>query len=284
MLAKNLNNLLVFSIIGIALIVTIYGVFSSKIVFENRTFKTIDGETVALYGKGLYYKDSVSGASQAKAQDIVTLVVGIPFLAISLLLSNKNSLRGKFLLTGTVGYFLYTYTSYSFLTMYNKFFLLYVALMSLSFFCFIINITSNELKELEKHFRQEFPKKYIGISTIIIGIFIGILWLGTILPSIGKATAELEHYTTLVIQAMDLGLIVPVAILSGILLLRNKSLGYLLSTVIIIKGVTLLLAIVMMIILMKISGVNVSIVEIILFPILTIVCIINSLIIFKNVV
>jgi len=281
---KTVNNFLVLLIIILSLIVTLYGLLSNNTVYKNKTFQTIDGKAVTLYGKGLYYKDSVSGASQAKAQDIVTIIIGIPLLVISLILSNKDSIKVKLLLTGTIGYFLYTYTSYSFLLIYNKFFLLYVALMSLSFFCFILNISSPELKELEKHFKPNFPKKYIGIFSIVIGIFVGLLWLGRILPSLGKAPDELEHYTTLVIQAMDLGFMVPVALLSGILILKNRSLGYLLSSIIIIKGTTLLLAIVAMIIFMVFSGVNVSIIEIILFPIFAIICIINFFIIFKNIV
>jgi hypothetical protein len=280
---KTVNNILVPLIIVFSMIVAIHGIFSNKIVYENKTFESIHGETITLYGKGLYYKDSLSGASQARAQDTVTLAVGMPLLVIALILSNKNSLKGKLLLTSTVGYFLYTYTSYSFLTVYNVFFLLYVIIMSLSFFCFIINITSPDLKEIEKHFKQKFPKKYIGISTLVIGIFLCMLWLGTILQSFGKAPPELEHYTTLVIQAMDLGIIVPAAILSGILLLKNKSIGYLLSSVIILKGVTLLLAVIMMMIFMKTSGVKVSIVQIILFSSFTIVFITNAIIIFNNV-
>jgi hypothetical protein len=156
--------------------------------------------------------------------------------------------------------------------------------MSLSFFCFTINISSPELKEIEKHFKQKFPRKYIGTVIIVMGILLCMLWLGTIFQSFGKAPSVLEHYSTLVIQAMDLGFVVPVAILSGILLLRNKSLGYLLSSVIIIKGATLLLAVVMMIIFMILAGVSVSMVEILLFSIFAVFFITNSLIIFKNVV
>jgi hypothetical protein len=219
-------------------------------VYENKSIKTINGETVTLYGKGLYYNDSISLASQARAQDIVTLVVGIPLLIISLYFTNKNSVQGKLLLTGTVGYFLYTYTSYSFLASYNAFFLIYVLLMSVSLFCFIINITSSELKDMKTKLKQSFPKKYIGIFAMTIGMIIGLMWLGLILPSIKKAPDVLEHYTTLVIQAMDLGFIFPVALLSGILVIKNNSLGYLLVSMIIVKGATLLLAVTMMIIFM----------------------------------
>jgi len=147
---KLISNILVLLIIVFSLIVSTYGFFSNKMVYENKTIQTINGEIITLYGKGLYFNDSVSMSAQARAQDVVTLVLGIPLLIVSLFLSNKNSLKGKLLLTGTLRYFLYTYASYSFVVTYNMFFLLYTILMSLSFFSFIVNITSPEFKNLEK--------------------------------------------------------------------------------------------------------------------------------------
>ena len=141
---NNFNGVLVILIIIFSLTASSYGFFSNNKIFENKTFLAISGEAVDLYGRGLYHNDSVSGASQIRAQDIVTLLVGIPLLTVSFILSNKKSLKGKLLLTGTMGYFLYTYTSYSFLVMYNKFFLMYVVLMSLSFFCFIIGNNNDD--------------------------------------------------------------------------------------------------------------------------------------------
>jgi hypothetical protein len=281
---SRVNNTLVLLIIILSAIVSAYGFFFFLIVHKDKSVQTINGESVTLHGKGLYHKDSVSGAAQARAQDIVTLTVGIPVLFAALILSNKNSLRGKLLLTGTVGYFLYTYVSYSFLAMYNKFFLVYVALMSLSLFCFLINITSAEFKNLEKRFKEKFPRRYIGVSVIIIGTILCLMWLGMIVPSINEHPAHLEHYTTMVIQALDLGLIVPAAILSGVLLIKNKSAGYLLAPIIIIKGAALLMAIVMMIIFMLLSKVDVSIIEMIIFPLFAIICVFNVCLILKNTV
>ena len=283
MTKKIINNVLVLSIMVLAIIASSFGFFSNKMVYENKIIQTISGENVILYGKGLYYNDSVSLASQARAQDIITLIAGIPLLIISLVLSNKKSLRGKLLLTGTIGYFLYTYCSYSFLAYYNKFFLLYVLLMSLSFFGFIINFTSPELKNLEKHVTHKFPKKFMGIFLMIIGFFLLIMWLGRIIPSIKQTPVELEHYTTMVIQAMDLGFIVPLGFLAGILLIKNNSLGYLLGSVIIVKGTTLLLALLMMIIFMITAGVTVNIVEIIIFPLFAVICIFCLFAILRNI-
>jgi hypothetical protein len=277
------NNILIALIIAFSIIASSYGFFSNKVIFEDKTFQALSGETVNLHGKGLYFNDSVSVASQAKAQDIVTLIIGIPLLLLSLILSNKNSIREKLLLLGTVGYFLYTYVSYTFLAAYNKFYLIYVLIMTLSFFSFIRCYTSNELKEVKNHFGSNFPKKYIGIFNIFTGIGIGILWIGTIISSFGKSPYILEHYSTLVIQGLDLGFIVPIAILSGILLIKNSSLGYLLTSVVIIKGATLLLAIGMMIIFMVFSGVEVPIIQMSMFPFFALVFTINLIIVLKSI-
>jgi len=277
------NNILMILVVILSIIASFYGFFSNNIVFENKTFLSINSETVNIYGKGLYCNDSVSMAAQARAQDIVTLIICVPLLIVSLIFSNKNSLRGKLLLTGVLGYFLYTYASYSFILMYNNFFLIYVVIMSLSFFAFVMNITSSELKLLQKHFKQNLPRKYIGGFLIFMGTGLCLMWLGRIIPSLYNNNVEgLEHYTTLVIQAMDLGFIVPVGILSGVLLIKNNSLGYLLAPIIIVKATTLLLAITMMIIFMINAGVTVSIIEIIMFPLFAIICICNLYLVMKN--
>ena len=280
---RTINNILAGLIIILALIASSYGFFSNKIIYDNKEFQSIYGETITLNGKGLYYNDSVSMASQARAQDFVTLIVGIPLLIISLILSNKKSIKGKLMLLGIIGYFLYTYTSYSFLAMYNKFFLVYVLLMSLSLFAFINLFKSDVFKDLKNNFNERLPRKYIGIFNIFMGVCICLLWLGMIVPSIGKVPPVLEHYTTLSIQALDLGFIFPTAILSGILLIKDESFGYLLTSVIIMKGVTLVLAIVMMIIFMNLAGVELAIVEIIMFPAFLLILLINLFMLFRNI-
>ena len=55
----------------------------------------------------------------------------------------------------------------------------------------------------------------------------------------GTPPAGLDSYATLVIQALDLGFIVPTAILTGVLLLRRAALGYLLASVVLILGLTM---------------------------------------------
>jgi len=71
------------------------------------------------------------------------------------------------------------------------------------------------------------------------------MWLGRIVPPLitGTPPFGLESYTTLVIQILDLGVVIPVTFLSAVLLLRKQPWGYLLSAVMCIKGMTMLTAI-----------------------------------------
>jgi hypothetical protein len=64
------------------------------------------GEKVMINGHGLYYYDTVSSAAQMQGNDIITLGVGLPLLFISTWLAFRGSLRGRLLLTGTLGFFL----------------------------------------------------------------------------------------------------------------------------------------------------------------------------------
>jgi hypothetical protein len=82
---NKINNILVLLVIILSIIASSYGFFSKNVVYENKTFLSINDETVHIYGKGLYYNDSVSAASQARAQDIVTLIVCVPLLIVSLI-------------------------------------------------------------------------------------------------------------------------------------------------------------------------------------------------------
>lgn len=262
------NKTLIFLVILILLLsatVSIIGILTSRNP-QHYTFTAITKETVMIFGTGIYKNDSVSVVAQGIASDMVTLFLAIPVTAIALYLTTKNSFRAQLTLTGLIGYFLYTYISYTFLWSYNPLFVIYTALMSLSLFAFIIAMTSFDLSNITHRFSEKFPVRLISGYLISISILLALLWLGKLAPTFGGAVpVGLEHYTTLVIQGMDLGFIVPAGLVTAYLLLNRKPLGYFLSSVLIVKGIAMLIAISMMIINMMFQGVRVSWIEIVLF-------------------
>ena len=276
-------NILVLIIIVLALAACLFGLFSSGGIGQYE-FKSINNETVKIYGEGIYKNDSISAVAQGKASDFVTLVLGIPLLIASIYFTTRGSFKGKLMLTGTLGYFLYTYMSYTFLWTYNPLFIVYVIIMAASLYAFILSFMSFEIEKVPAMFNEKLPTKFLGGFQLFVGFAIGMLWLGKIAPSIFKGAIPLglEHYTTLVIQGMDLGIIVPAAFLSGILIIKRKPFGYLLSSVIIIKGVTMLTCISAMIINMALMGVDMSLAEILVFPILNLFAVICLILLLKN--
>jgi len=242
------------------------------------------GETVLINGQGLYFYDTVSSAAQQQGNDFVTVTVGLPLLVVSSWLAFHGSLRGRLLLTGTLGFFLYTYMSMAMLTSYNALFLVYVALFSLSLYAFILSMLSFDLAQLPHHFSEGLPRRWIAGLMFLVGGFLLLAWLGRIVPPLLQGeTPVLENTTTLVIQALDLGLIMPLAILSGVLLLRRSAWGYLLASVTLLKGITLGLGVSAMAINMSLRGVPDSLGIMLPFLVITLLNILMAVLLLKNV-
>lgn len=249
------------------------------------SFTTLHGQTVQLLGQGLYRYDTIATAAQEKAQDVVTLFLGIPLLVIALFLYRNGSLRGHLLLTGTLGYFLYTYTSMAFNTAYNALFLVYVALFSASLFAFVLALCSIDIRALPGHFSPHLPLRSIAGFLFASGGFLFLMWLGLIVPPLlaGQVPQGLESTTTLVIQVLDLGVIVPVAVLSGLLLLRRAPLGYLLASTVLVKSVTLGAAVSAMVVGQLLVGVQLPISQIVGFPLLALIGILLTVVLLRHV-
>jgi len=139
---------------------------------EPYAFTSHRGETVMINARGLYYYDTVSSAAQQQGNDVVTLFVGLPMLGISTVTAFRGSLRGRLLLTGTIGFFLYTYLSMSMLTMFNALFLVYVAVFSLSLYAFILCMMSFDLETIPRHFSDNLPRGWIAALLFLIGAFL----------------------------------------------------------------------------------------------------------------
>jgi hypothetical protein len=233
--------------------------------------------------------------AQTQANDLVTLVLGLPLLAISFWLTLRGSLRGRLMLTGILAFILYTYITMCFGAAYNKLFLVYVALFSMSLWAFILSMMSFDLKTLPAHFSEKLPRGWIAGLLFLAAAFLSLAWLGRIVPTLEldslslwerggvRGIPALENTTSMFIQVMDLGIVVPLCVLSGILLLRRSAWGYLLASVGLMKFLTLVIAVSVMGLNMARVGVPVSMVELGVFPTLALANLIMTIILLKNI-
>ena len=245
---------------------------------------TFRGEEVTINARGLYFWDTVSMAAQMQANDLVALALGLPLLAISFWLALRGSLCGRLILAGTLGFILYTYITMMVGAHYNALFLVYVALFSLSLFALVLVLMSFDLATLPARFSDKLPRDWIAGLLFFAAAFLSFVWLGRIAATFAPgAVPELENTTSMFIQAMDLGLIVPVCILSGILLLRRHAWGYLLASVGLTKFLTLGIAVSLMGLNMARVGVPISPFELVVFPGMALAGVVMTVILLKHV-
>ncbi len=252
-------------------------------------YESIRGEEVMIHGYGLYKHMSADVAVQGIGQDYVTLFLAVPLLGAVYLIARQGartgSLRGQFLLAGVLGYFLVTYLFYLVMGMYNVFFLAYAFLLGTSFFGLALVLLGIDLRELPSVFKERTPVKMCGGFLIFNSVAIAWLWLGVVLPPLlnGSIYPEsLQHYTTLIVQGLDLGLLLPLSFVSGLLLIQRRPMGYLLAPAYLVFLSLLMTALVAKIIAMSMLGVNVIpvifiIPTILLFTILCAVRILRSI-------
>jgi hypothetical protein len=257
-------NWLVPAIIVLALAATLAGLWPAQgTPYPLTTFR---GEQVTINARGLYTWDTVSSAAQMQANDLVTLVLGLPLLALSFRLARRGSLRGRLLLAGTLGFILYTYVTMCFGANFNALFLVYVALFSLSLFAFVLVMMSFDIPALPARFSERLPRRAIAGLLLFAAAFLALAWLGRVAAALAPgAIPALDNTTSMFIQVMDLGIVVPVCVLSAVLLLRRRPWGYLLASVGMLKFLTLGIAVSLMGLNMARVGVPISAVQVGLF-------------------
>ncbi|NCC35288.1 MAG: hypothetical protein EOM24_25245 [Chloroflexia bacterium] len=273
---------LILPIFILTLVATLAGLWPAEgTSFPLTTFR---GEEVTINARGLYYWDTVSMAAQMQANDLIALSLGLPLLAVSFWLAQRGSLRGRLLLAGTLGFILYTYITMMVGAHYNALFLLYVALFSLSLFAFVLVMMSIDIPNLPTRFSDKLPRGWIAGLLFFAAAFLSLAWLGRIAATFAPgAVPALENTTSMFIQAMDLGLVVPVCLVAGILLLRRHAWGYLLASVGLTKFLTLGLAVSLMGLNMARVGVPVSVVELVIFPAMALAGVVMTVILLKHV-
>jgi hypothetical protein len=194
-------------------------------------FVTVRGEHATYQGSGLYRYDPASVAREGMVWDVIDLCLALPLFALAIVLSWRGLLRGRLLLGGMLFYFVYKYLMYATMVAFNPLFLVYVAIFALSAVVFFLNLGGIEVSHVPAHMSARFPRwLFIGF-TLVMSAALVLLWLGRIIPYAlaGRFPDEFGGLTTLVTQAFDLGIVVPLLLATAILLWRRSAWGYLLA-------------------------------------------------------
>jgi hypothetical protein len=154
-------------------------------------------------------------------QDIIVIIASALLIVLALSMKARDY-RKLIISMGALGFLFYAYGIYAFEQVYTGFYLIYLAILGLSFYGLITALGSLEKPEVE---RLSVPA-WLGYGSAGLGILIALmfnfLWISELLPLM--ATGDRIEYTFSV-YVIDLVFIMPGFVIAGLLSLRGRAFG-----------------------------------------------------------
>jgi hypothetical protein len=236
-------------------IITLSGAFSLD---TSKAFDTVNqyGETIRMWGSGIYARDSYFKATIFIGSDLCILLVGIPLILFSVINDiKKHDKISRLLLVSVLAWLLYYGASLCFGVTYNYLFLAYTALFVCTFFAFVTGIHGIS----KEHF--DVPDTIAGrgytIFLVLSGVSTFISWLPDIISSFGNGRLQLiEVYTTEITYILDMGIISPAAFICLHLLKKRDSFGVVLLSVLLVGIIIVGIMMIFQTVVQLVSGVD----------------------------
>ena len=234
--------------------------------------------------QGLYHDNDLVVAAW-QGNDIVTLFLVVPVLLLSLFFMRQNSAKARLFWMGSLWYMIYNYMFYMFGAAFNVFFLLYIAIFTLSVYALIFVLIKTDPIAMSQLFSIRTPVKWIGGFMIFFAVLLGTLWIMMSLSFvftevIPPSIAQTDHPTGVVFAA-DLSLLIPALFYSAVLLWKKRPWGYVLSAIVLVKASAYGLVLLIMSV---VSFIKQGIVDpfIVLWSILTLGCLLSLIVLLSK--
>lgn len=215
------------------------------------------------------YRDYPSFVAQAIGQDIVSLVIVLPILAISAFLARRGSPGAYLIWFGGLIYLVYTYVIAAFDVNFNMLFLVYVAVLGCSLYALIGGLVTTNMASIKECFTGRTPIRAISIYLMVLAIVFYFLWLREIIPALltNQIPQSIQDNGTPTngVQVLDMAWILPAFVIAAIHLWRKQAFGYVLAGALLTYSVFLILAILSMVVTMVRNGHPVALPQAIIF-------------------
>lgn len=209
----------------------------------------------ALFNPAVYAREAPLWAAQGRGQDWVDLVLVAPALALTAFLSLRGSRVASLLLAGSLVYTLYSLVLYAFFIHFGPLFLVYAWGLGLAFYALAALAFALHQDEVRAWFGRGTPVGAPGGMAVLLAVLFYALWLWEAVPAMASGrmpqSALDAGLITNPVQVLDLGLVLPAFIVSGLALLWRRPLGYWLCPTMLAFGVVMDVALVGMALSMK---------------------------------
>ena len=197
-------------------------------------FTTPRGEQVEIYGgAGPYQFDNSYKAIAFRSFDWANLAVVLPLFVAGLWLYRRGKFRGQLLLAALFTYLAYIYLVGVMGNAFNALFLVWTALFSIGGIGLCLTLTQMDFAAVPAKLAGNFPRKSVAVYVLAVGLILLAQYSAEVIAAYttGAPPASLDHYTTLELASLELGIMIPLHIIGGLALWRGKTWGYLAATV-----------------------------------------------------
>jgi hypothetical protein len=188
-----------------------------------------------------------------RGQDALTLLA-VPLLLWAAHRARAGSLRAHVVWLGVLLYVPYTYLMYV-VVPHNDAFLLYVAAIGLGFYLLLDGLLRVDAPGLRTAFAAT-PTRAVGWFLVLTGGLFVAMWLAMIVPTIpgGIPDGLFVYDVPSTVHVMDLAFVLPLLIGTGVGLLRGHVAAPLIAGMLLVKTVTLGLALLAMNLVLAVGG------------------------------
>jgi hypothetical protein len=215
------------------------------------------------------YRDNAYFVAQAVGQDLISLVVVLPTLIVSAVLSSRGSPRAPLVWLGALVYLVYTYVVAAFDDRFNTLFLVYVALLGCSLYALIGGLATADRVGIKACFSVKTPVQAVSIYLAVLAVLFYGLWLSEIVPAwvAGGIPQSIRDNgtSTNAVHVLDMAWILPAFGITAVSLWRKQALGYTLAGAILTYAMLLVLAVLSMAVSMTREGQPVVVPQMVIF-------------------
>jgi len=203
---------------------------------------------LGIFLPSVYSNETSPYAAGAVAADLVNLVVVIPFLMVTAILTMRGWMGARLIWMGTVLYVTYAFIYYTLDVRFNHLFWVYCVVQGLSFYVLVGALPALSISEIARRYSSRAPTLATAILFLVIVAGAAIHWVQETGPAVlaGLATQDIREsgHLTDVPAVLDIAFVLPALTITAVLLLRRRPLGFVLGPVLL--GFTVLLALLIM--------------------------------------
>lgn len=196
------------------------------------------------------YRDNALIVAAFRGNDLITLALSVPLLAVALLLPPRWGTHALLLRLGMLVYALYNYVFYLYGAAFNVLFLAYVGLVGASLLALVLGASAVDPDAVASRFSPRLRARPIAAFMAAFAALLGAMWTGLsirflVTGEVPEAITQTGHPTG-VVSATDLTILVPGLVLAAVLLWRRHPWGFVAAPAMMLKAATYGLAMIAM--------------------------------------